>query len=961
MTSTHRRLVTFGCVFVLGIGSAARAAAADSVQAGEGNAVIAERNGLLAGTFAYQLVVGQFYEWNTDPTAVPGILSELARRTPMKAAVDFKSVGLDDPQMLRNPVLIMTGNRVFRLSKEEIANLRNYLRHGGFLYADDCGGADWSFRRMIKEILPDAEMKPLASDHPVFKEFYTIQDIPKVVDLYGGPAEAFGVVQDGRLAVVYTHDTDLPCAWEQYPNGTYVHVIEEGKREDALRFGVNVILHALRQDLGGPSAPVHASVERAALPPPTPLPAGAVVCYPMRRQLPSTHITAIAPGRDYVWFGGFSFLPGDDEGMARYEKSTGHWRVFMDAEGILSEEINCLALRGEKVLVGSDTWKWTKGMATFDPATGRWSTFSTEQGLPHDRVVAVLNDEDRLWVACRQGIAVLDRGRGGGEATRRPTPEQRPRTPSTRFRERVEDDDLREMPAFSGESLRQEIPAPDTEQIRVTVITDPAFPEAGPFMIGLMKGGPFVWANHFAGVARFDKRRGRWTDLSKQTPLLPRNAIDMACDTRAAWFLSPVEDHVKMVRFDLGSEVFSEWKVPDEVDLDKAVSLATDGTGLLIGMQDNLGIYALALSDGSLVHHWMLPGVARDRSLRVARMVFDEGAVWAALWPNGGLWRRNADAQDWREIPYRAGSPASHILSLTRIGNALYVGTMGVGVWRYDLKLRSWFNLNLGLYINDHLYHYLGDHDAIRWENIYAMAPDGRRVWMATNHGLIMHDPDRTPSGFEVIEEKAGIIKGVAVAGGLVWTGGDNGKVRAYDPVVRAWKEDLSWTAPSSVRSLCLWRNALWAATARGLCRRTLGAGGWTEATVIPAAADLQGLWPAEAALWITSRDALYVLRDAGQPAAEIQQARAWAPIHCVHPVGNGTLMATDRGLVACDTSNNPTAFYNRDSGLDTPATGALEADNRYIWLGTLGGGLTRIERAALWPLKESRDALTEF
>jgi len=217
-------------------------------------------------------------------------------------------------------------------------------------------GADYSFRRMIEDVLPGSKLEPVAADHPIFRELYPLAEIPKVVDLYGGPARAFAVVREKRLVVLYTYDTDIPCAWERYPDGSYVHVIDETKREAAIRFGINLLLHALRQHLGKASPPTIAA-PKTPLPQGKPLPAGAVTNYPMQRQLPCNHITAIAADDRFVWVGGFSYMPGEDEGLARYDKRANRWRVFMDAEGILSEEVNCLALMENKVLVGSDTWK----------------------------------------------------------------------------------------------------------------------------------------------------------------------------------------------------------------------------------------------------------------------------------------------------------------------------------------------------------------------------------------------------------------------------------------------------------------------------------------------------------------------------------------------------------------------------------------------------------------------------
>jgi len=202
-------------------------------------------NGQLAGEFTYTLVVGTFYEWNTDPTAIPGLFSEVVNRTKIKARVDFATVSLDSEELFANPLLIMTGNRLFILSDEEIANLRRYVLAGGFIYADDCGGADWSFRHMVSKILPEHKLEEVPRDHPVRNQPYDLPAVPKIIDLYRTEAKAFGIFIDGRLAVLYTYDTDIPCGWEKHADGSFVHLLTPEKHEQSFRLGTNVIVYAL--------------------------------------------------------------------------------------------------------------------------------------------------------------------------------------------------------------------------------------------------------------------------------------------------------------------------------------------------------------------------------------------------------------------------------------------------------------------------------------------------------------------------------------------------------------------------------------------------------------------------------------------------------------------------------------------------------------------------------------------
>jgi len=210
-----------------------------------------ERDGdTWSGRFSYALVVGTFFEWNTDPTAIPGLFSELRRRTRIRSRVDFNTVSLSSPQLFANPFLMLTGDRYFRLSPAEIENLRAYLLAGGALYADDCGGADHAFRHMLGQLFPDQELVVIPPDHQIFSIHYRIAEVPKILDLYGTSARAFGIFIDGRLAVVYTYDTDIPCGWEKNPDGSFVHMLAPEKHEVSIRLGINVVLYFLSRVAG---------------------------------------------------------------------------------------------------------------------------------------------------------------------------------------------------------------------------------------------------------------------------------------------------------------------------------------------------------------------------------------------------------------------------------------------------------------------------------------------------------------------------------------------------------------------------------------------------------------------------------------------------------------------------------------------------------------------------------------
>jgi hypothetical protein len=124
----------------------------------------------------------------------------------------------------------------------EVTNLRRYLTSGGFLWVDDDFGIDAAFRREMARVFPDAPIVELPFSHPIFHGLYDFPaGLPKIHEHDGGPARAFGIVHDGRLAVLYTYDTDLGDGLEDEE----VHHDPPEKREAALKMAIDIVQYAL--------------------------------------------------------------------------------------------------------------------------------------------------------------------------------------------------------------------------------------------------------------------------------------------------------------------------------------------------------------------------------------------------------------------------------------------------------------------------------------------------------------------------------------------------------------------------------------------------------------------------------------------------------------------------------------------------------------------------------------------
>ncbi|WP_420632682.1 DUF4159 domain-containing protein [Candidatus Palauibacter sp.] len=176
--------------------------------------------------------------WSTDfPKADRQFLFILHRLLTMLDLHEWENpVFLADPELRRFPFLYMLEVGYMTLSEPEIEGLRNYLEAGGFLVVDDFWGEDeWrNFEWHMSRVLPDRPIVKIPDDHPIFHQFYDIEEILTVPSINNavrgryeecwGPCEPaiYGILDDrGEVMVVINHNTDLGDAWEWSENPYY--------------------------------------------------------------------------------------------------------------------------------------------------------------------------------------------------------------------------------------------------------------------------------------------------------------------------------------------------------------------------------------------------------------------------------------------------------------------------------------------------------------------------------------------------------------------------------------------------------------------------------------------------------------------------------------------------------------------------------------------------------------------
>lgn len=117
---------------------------------------------------------------------------------------------LSDPEWLEKvcpPFVFMTGHKDFRLTADEVENLRQYLMLGGALWVDNAlpgrrSRFDVALRRELKRVLPDREFVALGSEHPLFRAHFRLEGPPSGMNGYREPVEA--ILIGGKVAVLYT-------------------------------------------------------------------------------------------------------------------------------------------------------------------------------------------------------------------------------------------------------------------------------------------------------------------------------------------------------------------------------------------------------------------------------------------------------------------------------------------------------------------------------------------------------------------------------------------------------------------------------------------------------------------------------------------------------------------------------------------------------------------------------------
>jgi hypothetical protein len=181
-------------------------------------------------------------DWYWGSSAIPNMLKFLKENTNIPVNEEEVRVSIMDDDLFSYPFLFMTGHGNIKFTDNELDRLRNYLTHGGFLFANDSYGLKKAFFREMKRVFPDKDLVELPFGHGIYHCYYDFPDgLPKIHKHDGKPPQGFGIFYEGRLIVFFVYESDIGDGWED----PQVHNDPPEKREAALKMGANIVTWAL--------------------------------------------------------------------------------------------------------------------------------------------------------------------------------------------------------------------------------------------------------------------------------------------------------------------------------------------------------------------------------------------------------------------------------------------------------------------------------------------------------------------------------------------------------------------------------------------------------------------------------------------------------------------------------------------------------------------------------------------
>jgi len=183
-------------------------------------------------------------DWYNDPSAEVNLLKYVKQNAGIDTDPKYEFVEISNDNFYSYPFIFMTGHGNVTFSDYEVKRLRSYLESGGFLFIDDDYGMNKAIRREMKKVFLEFDFVELPYSYGLYSCLYQFPNgVPKTHEHDNKAPQGFGIIYKGRLVVYYTYESNPSDGWAD----PEVHNDPPEKREEALKFGTNIIVWSLTQ------------------------------------------------------------------------------------------------------------------------------------------------------------------------------------------------------------------------------------------------------------------------------------------------------------------------------------------------------------------------------------------------------------------------------------------------------------------------------------------------------------------------------------------------------------------------------------------------------------------------------------------------------------------------------------------------------------------------------------------
>ena len=504
-------------------------------------------------------------------------------------------------------------------------------------------------------------------------------------------------------------------------------------------------------------------------------------------------------GGNYLWF-------ATSNGVSRYNTETQSWDSFSIKDGLISNEVNCIAVEWkegvfrktptQRVWFGTDS-----GLSVYDMKNNKWQSYTVKDGLIANKIECISARRDWIWVGTEQGASAYRRKK----------------------------DRWQSYSTFSG--------------------------IASPSVTAIYHDSAYVWIGTHSGLARYNYKHKQWEHFTRQSSSwigarggnrgvprspLPSEQINDIQGSGDVVYIATGNGLLRVTnkKFRSGVDIaredkaYSKLKLPGKYNADLRTRSRRLSRGANAAQLRAAGAefdraqksFSRAAADAWAALGWQIyqpSTVVQDRekrgriSDRILALQISAGQVWMAT--NAGLLKFDTKMQSWNWHHQEMGLVSDRISSLGITGNTIWIAT-DHGLSRFGTLSGNWIN-------------YVAER-ALPSADVLAIGEDTDGVWLATPKAISLFNPNT--ERWKTYTNENGLGGGrvacLDVVGNFVWIGTDQG-ISRFDKSDQTWmyfRAAKSGLVADEITTTLVDGKQIWIGTHLGLNRYDNTTGEWT-------------------------------------------------------------------------------------------------------------------------------------